>query len=217
MKLIGAGARDNYEYRELQTFWTVPNIITVLRFLAVPLFIRYIMLEDYAAATIVLVILGSTDWVDGYLARRLNQVSSVGKWLDPVADRLALIIVAISFVVAGIAPLWLLLAIVIPDGILLAFSLALFHGNPNLPVTNIGKIRTALLLVGTPLLLLHKALQPGEDWLAAIAYAILILGCVGHLLAWWGYMRGVWRKHLAGRAQHPDNPAGSAVDGQTNG
>ena len=44
MKLIGAGARDNYEYRELQTFWTVPNIITVLRFLAVPLFIRYIVL-----------------------------------------------------------------------------------------------------------------------------------------------------------------------------
>lgn len=217
MKLIGAGARDNYEYRELQTFWTVPNIITVLRFLAVPLFIRYILLEDYAAATIVLVILGSTDWVDGYLARRLNQVSSVGKWLDPVADRLALIIVAITFVVAGIAPLWLLLAIVIPDGILLAFSLALFHGNPNLPVTNIGKIRTALLLVGTPLLLLHKALEPGEDWLAAIAYTILVLGCVGHLLAWWGYMRGVWRKHLVRRGQQPDNPAGSAINGHTNG
>lgn len=217
MKLIGAGARDNHEYRELQTFWTIPNIITVLRFLAVPLFIRYIMLEDYAAATIVLVILGSTDWVDGYLARRLNQVSSVGRWLDPVADRLALIVVAITFVAAGIAPLWLLLAIVIPDGILLAFSLALFHGNPDLPVTNVGKIRTALLLVGTPLLLLHKALEPGQDWLAAIAYVILILGCVGHLLAWWGYMRGVWRKHRARREQHPGDPAGPAVNGHTNG
>jgi len=195
MKLIGAGTRGNYEYRELHTFWTVPNLITVLRFLAVPLFVWLIARSDYLEATIVLAVLGSTDWVDGYIARRFDQISSVGRWLDPLADRLAMIIVAATFFAAGIAPLWLLMAIVIPDAILLVFALALFRGSPDLPVTNVGKIRTALLLAGTPLLLLHKALEPGHEWLQALAYVLLVLGSIGHLLAWIGYMRAAWRKH----------------------
>ncbi|EMY33622.1 CDP-diacylglycerol-phosphatidylglycerol phosphatidyltransferase [Arthrobacter crystallopoietes BAB-32] len=195
MKLIGAGTRGNYEYRELHTFWTVPNLITVLRFLAVPLFVWLIARSDYLEATIVLAVLGSTDWVDGYIARRFDQISSVGRWLDPLADRLAMIIVAATFFAAGIAPLWLLMAIVVPDAVLLVFALALFRGSPDLPVTNVGKIRTALLLAGTPLLLLHKALEPGHEWLQVLAYVLLVLGSIGHFLAWLGYMRAAWKKY----------------------
>lgn len=195
MRIIGAGTRHGVEYRELHTFWTVPNLITVLRFLAVPLFVWFIARESYGAATVTLVVLGTTDWVDGYIARRFDQISSVGKWLDPVADRLALIIVATTFVAAGIAPWWLLLSIIIPDAILLFFSLMLFHGSPELPVTDIGKVRTALLLLGTPLLLLHRVEGFGHDWLLTAAYIILAAGCAGHVLAWLGYMRAAWRKY----------------------
>ncbi|MCG2620421.1 CDP-alcohol phosphatidyltransferase family protein [Arthrobacter sp. I2-34] len=195
MRFIGAGTRSGFNYRERRTFWTVPNLITVARFLLVPVFVGYLGESQYAAATAVLVILGCTDWVDGYIARRFDQVSTVGRWLDPLADRLALIIVAVSFVVYGLAPLWLLLCIVIPDAILLVYALVLFHGSPDLPVTNVGKVRTALLLIGTPLLLLERALGPEFWWVGMLAYVFLILGCAGHLLAWWGYMGAATRKY----------------------
>jgi cardiolipin synthase (CMP-forming) len=195
MRIIGAGKREDYEYRELHTFWTVPNLITVLRFLAVPLFVWLVVREDYLEATIVLAVLGSTDWVDGYIARRFDQISSVGRWLDPLADRLAMIVVAVTFFATGIAPLWLLLALLIPDAVLLVYTLVLFRGSPDLPVTNTGKIRTALLLAGTPLLLLHRALEPGHEWLRVLAYVLLALGCLGHIAACWGYMRAASLKH----------------------
>jgi len=195
MRFIGAGTRRGFNYRVRRTFWTVPNIITVARFLLVPVFVGYLDEGRYGAATIVLAILGCTDWVDGYVARRFDQISTVGRWLDPLADRLALIIIAVAFVVEGLAPLWLLLCIVIPDGILLVYSLVLFRGSPDLPVTNVGKIRTALLLIGTPLLLLARALGPQFQGVGTVAYAFLVLGCAGHLVAWWGYMRAAKRKY----------------------
>jgi cardiolipin synthase len=200
IRLIGAGTRPGRTLTVMDTFWTVPNVITVLRFLGVPLFVAFIVGEDYGPAFITLVVVGSTDWVDGYLARRLNQVSRVGQWLDPVADRLALIVVAVTFVVQGIAPAWLVLAIVVPDAILIVNALVLFHGSPNLPVSNVGKIRTALLLLGAPLLLLQRV--PGFDygWLSTTGNAVLFLGCVGHLIAAVGYLRASWAKHARERS-----------------
>ncbi|MER2136109.1 MAG: CDP-alcohol phosphatidyltransferase family protein [Arthrobacter sp.] len=195
IRLIGAGTRPGRGERVLETFWTIPNLITILRFFGVPLFVWLIVQDNYGAAFITLVIVGSTDWVDGYLARRLDQVSAAGKWLDPVADRLALIIVATVFVVDRIAPSWFIWAIVIPDIILIVNSLLLFRGSPNLPVSNIGKIRTALLLVGAPMLLLQKV--PGFDyeWLTIAGNTVLVLGCIGHVAAFLGYFRASWRKY----------------------
>ena len=195
IRLIGAGTRPGRGERVLETFWTIPNLITILRFFGVPLFVWLIVQDNYGAAFITLVIVGSTDWVDGYLARRLDQVSAAGKWLDPVADRLALIIVATVFVVDRIAPSWFIWAIVIPDIILILNSLLLFRGSPNLPVSNIGKIRTALLLVGAPMLLLQKV--PGFDyeWLIIAGNTVLVLGCIGHMAAFVGYFRASWRKY----------------------
>ncbi|WP_318242070.1 CDP-alcohol phosphatidyltransferase family protein [Arthrobacter gallicola] len=209
IRLIGAGSRPGRGERVLDTFWTIPNLITILRFLGVPLFAWFIARDSYGPAFVTLVIIGCTDWVDGYLARRLDQVSSTGKWLDPAADRLALIIVAVVFVVDGIAPSWLVWAIVIPDLILLANSLILFRGSPNLPVSNIGKIRTALLLLGAPMLLLQRV--PGFDyaWLGAAGNTVLLLGCIGHLLAFGGYMVQSWRKYRRQAAVPEGSPHGS--------
>lgn len=204
IRLIGAGSRPGRGERVLDTFWTVPNLITILRFLGVPLFVWFIVRDSYGPAFITLVAIGSTDWVDGYLARRLDQVSSTGKWLDPAADRLALIIVAVAFVADGITPPWLIWFIVIPDAILIINSLILFRGSPNLPVSNVGKVRTALLLAGAPMLLLQRV--PGFDvaWLGLAGNTFLILGCAGHILAFGGYMVQSWRKYLNGRAPIPE-------------
>ncbi|GAA1344814.1 CDP-alcohol phosphatidyltransferase family protein [Arthrobacter roseus] len=195
MRVFGAGQRPGVEPRLLTVFWTVPNLITVVRFLLVPVFVWLVDQEHYGRAVIALVILGATDWVDGYVARFLNQVSVVGRWLDPVADRLALIVVAATFVVQGIAPNWLVYIIVIPDVILVSYGLLLFHGSPDLPVSKIGKVRTALLLLGTPLLLLHRVPGFDNDALLTAATVILALGCAGHLLAFVDYLRKVTLKH----------------------
>lgn len=200
IRLIGAGTRPGHELTVRDTFWTIPNLITVLRFLGVPLFLGFILREDFGAAFITLVVVGCTDWVDGYVARRLDQVSRVGKWLDPVADRLALIVVAVTFVVQGIAPAWLVLSIVIPDAILLLTALVLFHGSPNLPVSNVGKIRTALLLLGAPLLLLQRVPGFDYDWLFTVGNAVLLLGCAGHVIAAAGYLRASWHKYARVRS-----------------
>lgn len=200
IRLIGAGGKPGQAAAELDTFWTVPNIITVLRFCGVPLFVLFIVQRNYSAAVVTLVLLGSTDWIDGYIARRFGQVSSVGKWLDPVADRTALIVVAVTFVVDGIAPAWLVWAIVIPDAILILNVLILFHGPLHLPVSIIGKIRTALLLVGSPLLLLKRVEGFDQPWLTVTANILLVLGCIGHLIAFYGYFVGAHRQYRLERS-----------------
>lgn len=197
MRIIGAGTRDNFEYRLLTTFWTVPNLITMVRFLLVPLFVWQTLSMHYGWATLTLAVLGSSDWIDGYAARRLDQISTVGKWLDPVADRIALIVIATTFVATKIAPAWLVFSIVIPDIILITNALVLFHGNPNLRVSTLGKVRTALLLVGTPLLLLGNT-----DWgkgtvLGDISTWALALACVLHVVAAVQYFVQAHRKSRA--------------------
>jgi cardiolipin synthase len=183
VRIIGAGHRDDIEYRVLDTFWTVPNLITVLRFLLVPLFAWLVAAAHYGWATAVLVFLGSTDWVDGYVARRFNQISTVGMWLDPLADRASLIAVAATIVLAGLAPAWLVYAIVIPDLVLIVNSLILFRGSPELPVSRLGKIRTAMLLVGTPLLLFGQVEGVAGEQTDLVATAILAVACVLHVVA----------------------------------
>ena len=203
IRLIGAGTRPDTELTVLDRFWTIPNLVTVLRFLGIPLFVYFIAADRYGSAFITLVLVGGTDWIDGYLARRLNQVSTTGQWLDPVADRLALIIVSATFVVDGIAPAWLILSIAVPDAVLIINSLVLFHGSPDLPVSTVGKIRTALLLLGAPLLLLNKVPGFDSDALAAAGTVVLVLGCIGHVAAAAGYLAAAWQKHLHLREQVP--------------
>jgi cardiolipin synthase (CMP-forming) len=204
MRLIGAGHRDDIEYEVTDRLWTVPNIITVLRFCLVPLFVWLVASERYLAAFIVLAVLSSTDWVDGYIARRFNQISTVGQWLDPVADRLSLVVVAVTLVATGIAPWWLVVALVVPDVVLGLTALALFRGSPELEVTVLGKVRTALLLVGTPVLLLAQVPGLAEGPLTMLASVLLVLGCVGHVGAAAGYLVGCVRKYRRLRAQGLD-------------
>lgn len=204
MRLIGAGHRDDIEYVITDRFLTVPNVITVLRFCLVPVFVWFVVSERYVAAFIVLAVLSSTDWVDGYVARRFNQVSTVGQWLDPAADRLSLAVIAVTLVVTGIAPWWLVACLVVPDLVLGLTALALFRGSPELEVTVLGKVRTALLLVGAPLLLLAKVPGLADGPLTTAATVLLGLGCAGHVLAAADYLAGCVRQYRRLRARGVD-------------
>ena len=210
MRLIGAGTRDDIDYVVTNRFWTVPNLITLVRFCLVPVFVALVVGGSYLTAFIVLAVLSSTDWVDGYVARRFNQISTVGQWLDPLADRISLIVVAVTLVATGIAPWWLVPAILVPDLVLAVTALIMFGGSPELEVTALGKVRTALLLVGTPLLLLAQVPGLAAGPITLIATILLALGCLGHLAASVDYLAGCARKRrdLVRRGLDPRDRAG---------
>jgi cardiolipin synthase len=195
MRFIGAGSRPGQPHVDRDLVFTIPNLLTVLRFMGVPLFIWLVLSrKEYGLAVLVLAIMGSTDWVDGYVARRFNQASKLGRVLDPVADRLALISVAVTLVIAGVVQWWYLAALVVPDAILLTMSLFYFHGHPDLPVSMVGKARTGLLLLGTPLLVLSKLSIPFADAYFVAAWIVLGLGLIGHWVAAYNYFWAIRRK-----------------------
>lgn len=195
MRLFDAGARPGRGQTETDAVLTLPNVITILRFLGVPLFMWLVLgPREYGWAVVVLAVMGSTDWVDGYVARRLGQTSALGRVLDPAADRLALLAVALTLVLAYVVQWWYLAGLLVPDVALGIASLFYFHSHPDLPVSRVGKVRTALLLVGTPLLVLSKLALPGASVYSAAAWAFLVLGLLGHWVAAVNYFRAIVAK-----------------------
>lgn len=204
MKIIGAGTRPGFEYTVHETFWTVPNIVTTLRFLLVPVFVLFLHQEEYLRAFWILAVLGATDWVDGFIARYFNQLSTVGRWLDPLADRLAMLIVTVALVYYEIAPGWLVWLILIPDVVLFINSAVLFLGTPHLRVSGMGKVRTACLMLSLPMLLLAQLDQFAEMWgglFPLVAESLLVAGAVMHLIASLDYLLQAWGKFRRLRAQ----------------
>ncbi|GGH89574.1 CDP-alcohol phosphatidyltransferase family protein [Arthrobacter liuii] len=195
MKFIGAGARPGRPQVDHDLVFTIPNLLTVVRFMGVPLFMWLVLAQKgYGIGVIVLAVMAGTDWIDGYIARRFDQTSRLGRVLDPIADRLALLAVASTLVIAGVVHWLYLAALVVPDAVLLVLTLSLFHGHPDLPVSVVGKVRTGLLLLGTPLLVLSHLDTGFQDQLFAIAWVVLGLGLVGHWIAAYNYFWAMLRK-----------------------
>ena len=157
--------------------WTVPNVISFVRLLGVPLFL-YLLLGPHhdVAAVIVLALGGTTDWVDGYVARRMNSVSRLGELLDPFADRLYIVATLVGFTLREVIPLWLTAALVLREAVLAVVLIVLRrHGYGPPPVHYVGKTGTFLLLGAFPVLLLAEAVPATQD----------IAGPVGWGLTWW--------------------------------
>jgi len=195
VKFIGAGARPGRPQVDHDLVFTIPNLLTVVRFMGVPLFMWLVLAQkEYGAGVIVLAVMAGTDWIDGYIARRFDQASKLGRVLDPIADRLALLAVAFTLVIAGVVHWLYLAALVVPDAVLLALTLSFFHGHPDLPVSVVGKVRTGLLLLGTPLLVLSRLDTGVPDQLLIAAWVVLGLGLIGHWIAAYNYFWAILRK-----------------------
>jgi cardiolipin synthase len=146
----GAATRDD---RRLDRIVTVPNVITVVRLACLPLFVWLLLgADDRAAAAFLLAALGATDWVDGYVARRFDQVSTVGKVLDPVADRLLFVVAIVAIVIDGAAPLWFCLAVLFREVVVAGATLVLYLLRARrIDVTWYGKAGTFGLMFAFPL------------------------------------------------------------------
>ncbi len=131
---------------------TLPNLVTALRILLIPVF-WWLIVDPDTTATGILLLSGvmATDWVDGLLARRTGQVSELGKVLDPTADRLAIAAGLIALVVRGAFPLWAALLILVRDvALLIAGGLILARRSVRIDVRWIGKVATFSLMCAVP-------------------------------------------------------------------
>lgn len=183
---------------------TVPNAVTVVRLLCVPLFVWLLTRphqRDWVAAAVLLSLLGATDWVDGQLARRLHQVSTVGKVIDPVADRVLLLVGALSIVAVGAVPAWIAAAALLREAVVAVGALSLaMAGGRRVDVTYLGKAGTLALMCAFPLFLFgHSRLgwrQVPED----LAWIFAIPGLVLAWVAAVGYVPRARAALAAGRA-----------------
>ncbi len=146
---------------------TVPNVISVVRLLCVPLFLYLLFARDNRlAAAWLLAALGATDWVDGYIARRWNQVSTLGKVLDPVADRILLIVGVVAIIVDGSVPLVVAVLSLVREGLVGGAVLVLAAlGARRIDVTWYGKAGTFGVMMAFPFFLLGNVDDgPGSNF-----------------------------------------------------
>lgn len=163
---------------------TLPNALSGLRLLLVPLFVWLVLgLEADGWAVLVLMVSGLTDWADGRIARAWNQASKLGRLLDPVADRLFVVVTLLALAIRDIVPWWLVVVLFARDAVMAVVqATARLHGFGVVPVNVIGKAATACLLYALPLLLLTDGTGRAAEIIAPAAWAFTVWG-LG--LYWW--------------------------------
>ena len=205
------GQTDVQDESQRTKVWTLPNLLSMVRLAGVPVFLWLVLGPEWDGwALILLMVAGVTDWLDGYLARKLDQRSTLGEILDPVADRLYILAVVIGLVLRDIIPLWVGLLLPLRDALL--WCLVPFlrtRGYSALPVHFLGKAATANLLYAFPLLLLGD----GEGTVAELAqvfgWAFAFWG-IG--LYWWAGVLYAWQvRKLLGDVER----RAPAVDGRS--
>ncbi len=135
---------------------TVPNLVSLIRLALVPLFLWLLVVEERPIpAGLLLGVIGSTDWVDGFLARRLNQVSRAGELLDPVADRLAVAAALVGGLVTGALPAWFAWALLVREAaIAVGAGYVALIARATVDVRRLGKLATLLVYAGVAWLLI---------------------------------------------------------------
>ena len=204
---VNVTVTDGGDEAALDRIWTVPNVVTFFRLACIPLYVWLLFgATNQVGAALLLAVLGATDWIDGYIARRFHQVSTLGKVLDPVADRLLVVTAVITITIHGAVPVWFGLAtlareVVVSGAVLLLASL----GAARIDVLWVGKAGTFALMVAYPLFLVSDGTAGWEAVLRAVAW---IVGLVGLVLAWVaaGSYVGPARQALADGRRHESDP-----------
>lgn len=142
--------------------FTVPNVISFIRLCLVPVFFVLLMNGYNLVATLLYALAAGTDWVDGQIARRTNQVSKLGQLLDPAVDRILMISGVLGLFLVGRLPLWIILVVIVRDLFLLVGGACLIKRfRIRVAVVYPGKVATTLLFIGFAGLLLNWPLLPG--------------------------------------------------------
>lgn len=164
---------------------TVPNALSGIRILLIPAFVVLITDPDTRlGGFLLLAAVVSTDWVDGYVARRTGQVTEIGKLLDPLADRLAMAAALITFVATDLLPLWAALVILVRDAVVLLAAVWLaLSGGPRIDVRPIGKYATFTLMWGLPLIAWGNGGLPADDLARVLGWVWFPVGAIEYYAA----------------------------------
>jgi cardiolipin synthase (CMP-forming) len=164
---------------------TVPNLLSFVRILLIPVFVVLLLREGTRLAGFLLLgAVVATDWVDGVIARRTGQITELGKLLDPLADRFAMAAALITFVVIDVFPLWGALLILGRDAVVLVAAgvLALTRG-PRIEVRAMGKYATFTLLWGMPMIAWGNAGLPLDDLMLVLGWLWFPVGAIEYYVA----------------------------------
>lgn len=152
----------NEDYEVSNKIFTLPNLLSFIRFCMIPAFLVLLLNGYNLIATILFAVAASTDWIDGQVARRTNSVSKLGQLLDPFVDRFLMISGVVGLLLVGRLPLWIVLVVVLRDVFMLAGgSYLLSRWKVRVPVIYAGKVTTTLLYIGFAGVLLNMPLLPG--------------------------------------------------------
>jgi cardiolipin synthase len=171
---------------------TVPNAVTLARLLLMPLCAYLLATGRFGWGIALTAVVGSTDWVDGWLARRTGQVSRLGQLLDPLADRLLIVSVAIALVIQDVVPWQAAVLLLARDLVLLcAWPLLKRRGIEPPEVILLGKAATLVLLIALPVLTLGATGVAVADAARVLGLLGLWAGVVMYYLAGAVYVRMV--------------------------
>jgi cardiolipin synthase len=162
---------------------TVPNVLSFLRLALVPVFL-WLIVDGYDSwALLVLAVSSLTDFLDGWIARRFNQITRLGQLLDPAADRLYIFAALIGLAWRDLVPWWIVVVVVGRDVFLLLLGVVLAnHGFGPLPVHLLGKVATFCLFYALPMIMLGQAFPELSWWSQPVGWAF---GLWGAYLYWW--------------------------------
>jgi len=198
---------------------TIPNLLSAIRVLLVPVFLVLVLAGEDLAALVIIIISSASDYLDGVIARRFDQMSRLGRLLDPAADRLFILAAVIGLAVREVVPWWLVAVIVGRDVMLVLLGIVLAqHRYGPLPVHHLGKLATFALFYALPILVLGQAfpdLRPISD---PLGWALALWGA---FLYWWAGALYLRQTLDLVRAPAPSTPISSdSVNGSrrsTNG
>lgn len=192
-----AAAADPEPDPGLDRILTVPNVITLIRLLCLPVFWWLLFSQqNRAAAAALLAVLGATDWVDGYIARHFDQVSSLGKVLDPTADRLLFFVAIVGIVLDGSAPRWFCFVVLAREVVVASITVVITAlGAKPVDVTWFGKAGTFGLMFAFPLFLAGSSDLAIAPLFTAAAWIAAVPGLVFSYYAAFRYVP-LWRANL---------------------
>lgn len=197
MRVFDIGTREGSDVVTDRVL-TIPNLLSFARLAVLPWIYVDLVGGRYVRAFVLLAVFAATDWFDGYLARRLGQVSKLGALLDPVSDRAMFLVVGIGFVVTDLLPLWALVVLLARDGaVIVAGIVLLAKGRQPPATTKLAKTSTFGLMFALPTFLLAAIVGDGpadpQPVLQGIAWVTFVVNLVLHYLAALDYGRTLLR------------------------
>jgi cardiolipin synthase (CMP-forming) len=197
VRVFDIGAKDGPEQVSDRVL-TVPNLLSFARLAVLPLVYLDLVGGRHLRALVLLSIFTATDWFDGYVARRFDQVTRLGKILDPLSDRVLFVVVGVGFAVGGLLPWWAVLLLLGRDVVLfVVVAVGVSRGRARPDVTRLGKSATFVLMFALPMFLIASIVGggPGEPhaaWQAA-SWATYAVGAALYWLSAADYARRLAR------------------------